>query len=177
MRDLAYYFGYNYPFEDGLRESDDLVGNMYQFYIDESNIISHEITSGVSRIEVYAATGLIDIPYNGITVIDTDNDNTSTWDTGGFANNIPVLSILTRGSILNGKLVIITDINLWNDVYDTDEDGTLNFYDSDNALLALNIMNWLSSPSGLFSSVNWVIVTFVLILLGGITIINKKRKK
>jgi len=92
----------------------------------------------------------------------------------GYANNIPVLSALEGGAIGNGKLVTITDMSIWIDGSDTDGDGEMNFFDSDNEKLALNIINWLSAktiptPIDFFS-----IIT--MLTLASIVIIKRKRK-
>ncbi|MFX0162885.1 MAG: hypothetical protein ACFE68_06130, partial [Candidatus Hodarchaeota archaeon] len=43
-----------------------------------------------------------------------------------------------------GRFVTITDTSLWASVWDFDCDGDLNFYDSDNEILAVNTINWLA---------------------------------
>jgi len=174
LRNLTNHFGFNYPHQDGLRDSDDAVGNTLQFYIDSANIATHDITSGINRIEIYGATGLNESAAGSVTLIDTDDNSTTEWNKGGLANDIPVLSALEGGSLEKGKLVIITDSNIWDNGEDIDSDGLLDFYDSDNAALALNIINWLSvpytptAPLDIFS----IISLFTLFVF----IIYKKRK-
>ncbi|MHA1125605.1 MAG: hypothetical protein ACTSO7_06980 [Candidatus Heimdallarchaeota archaeon] len=82
VRSLFRNFGYDYPYQDGLRDDDDLVGNTLQFYIDTDNIVTHDVTSSVNRIEVYAATGFNETQTGAQNLIDTDNNDTTTWNTG-----------------------------------------------------------------------------------------------
>jgi len=150
MRTIFNNFGYDYPEEDGVRDSDDTVGNTLQFYIDRDNMVTHDITTGVNRIEVYAATGFNETATGATTLIDTDGNDTTTWNTGGIANNIPILSALTGGAAGNGKIVTITDYNLWDSLNDIDSDGDNDFFDSDNERLALNIITMLTLASIVF---------------------------
>jgi hypothetical protein len=174
MRSITNYFGYNYPYESGLNASDNLVGSQFQFYIDESNIVEHEITNGISRLELYGATGLNETPTEAVTLIDTDNDDTTGWEIGGYANDVPVLSILSGGPISKGRLVVITDSSMWIDNVDTDSDSDVNFYDSNHNILGLNIINWLAIKSTKqFSLEIFPIVTFFIF----ITLFIGKRRK
>ncbi len=184
VEDLLNNFEYDCPYRDGLEDSDDTVGTPLQFYIDIDNIVAHDITTDVNRIEIYAGTGFIGTPTGALNLIDTDDNDTTTWETGGLANNITILSAIVGGNAGNGKLVTITDTNIWNSDYDTDGDGDNNFFDSDNEKLALNIITWLtnepivtSTPSTitpLFSVDFFSIIT--LLTFTSIVIIKRKRK-
>ncbi|MFW9972477.1 MAG: DUF4350 domain-containing protein, partial [Candidatus Odinarchaeota archaeon] len=144
MDPLAARFGFNFA-NSVLHDSDEGVGTgiTSQVFYDGPNILPHPITIGVSRVEMYAGDGLIGVPIDEIPIIKTDTDGTATWDSGATAFNVSVLSLLDGGSISAGRVCVIGDCSLWSSS-DTDDDGELNFYDSDNEILAWNIINWLS---------------------------------
>ncbi|UCG02614.1 MAG: hypothetical protein JSW11_01210, partial [Candidatus Heimdallarchaeota archaeon] len=141
---LASLFGYDFA-NNKLNDSDDSVMTGYDFRIsyDDTNLLSHPITDGVSRVEMYAGDGLIAAPINDIPIIITDSDGTAKWDDGTIANAVSVMSVIEGGSIGTGKICILGDSNLWDSAYDADNDGDLDYYDSDNEILAWNTIDWL----------------------------------
>jgi outer membrane protein assembly factor BamB len=130
---------------DMIRDLDEYVGlDTGRPYYDGANLRVHPITSGVSRVEVYKGDGIYRSPIDEIVLISTDLDGTATWYYGEPAPGVPVMSALDGGTAGSGKLVLMTDTNAWDSCHDTDSDGDPNFYDSDNAALALNSIDWLA---------------------------------
>ncbi|MFX1311478.1 MAG: Ser-Thr-rich GPI-anchored membrane family protein [Promethearchaeota archaeon] len=145
MDPLAARFGFDFK-NDAISDSDDGVGtgSSIQLFYDGPNINSHPITDGVSRVEMYAGDGLIAAPGDEIPIIQTDTDGTATWYYEGTpALGVSVMSVLDGGSAGAGKVCVIGDSNIWDSAYDVDSDGDLDFYDSDNEILAMNTINWL----------------------------------
>ncbi|NHJ86519.1 MAG: DUF4350 domain-containing protein [Asgard group archaeon] len=177
MTDLVNRFGFDYPIEEGIRDSDDYVGNSLQFCLNDTNIKEHEITSGITRVEVYAGTGFTTTPSGTTNLLVTDDDDTNTWDdSGDFANNIPMLCALEGYSIDKGKLVISSDFNIWSSSDDADSDGTVDFFDSDNEVLGLNIINWLNTPYTKKLSIEFAF-PLVFVTLGIVLIFVRKTRK
>ncbi|MFX1312552.1 MAG: DUF4350 domain-containing protein, partial [Promethearchaeota archaeon] len=148
MDTLAARFGFDFK-NDAILDSDDNVGtgDSSQIFYDGPNLLSHPITAGVSRVEMYAGDGLIAAPGDETPIIITDTDGTATWYYDGTpALNVSVMSLIDGGSAGAGKVVVIGDCNLWGSAYDLDSDGDLDFYDSDNEILAWNTINWLTPP-------------------------------
>ncbi|MHA1509082.1 MAG: Ser-Thr-rich GPI-anchored membrane family protein, partial [Promethearchaeota archaeon] len=148
MNPLAARFGFVFR-NDAILDSDDDIGGggTGQNYYDGPNILSHPITAGVSRVEMYAADGLIAGPFDEIPIIITDTDGTATWYLAGTpALGVSLMSVVDSGSAGAGKVCVIGDSNLWDSNNDQDGDGVLDFYDSDNEILAWNTINWLTPP-------------------------------
>ncbi|MFX1480317.1 MAG: Ser-Thr-rich GPI-anchored membrane family protein [Promethearchaeota archaeon] len=148
---LAARFGFDFA-NDILDDSDDGLGTGIpsQLFYDGPNILSHPITMGVSRVEMYAGDGLIAVPIDEIPLIKTDTDGTTTWWSDETpALGVSVMSAVDGGSAGEGKVCIIGDCNIWDNAIDTDEDGELNFYDSDNEFLAMNTIYWLTLPDSI----------------------------
>lgn len=125
-----------------LADSDDaLSGGDSNFPFDGNNIYNHSITLLADRIEVYAATGLISVPSGASILVTTDNDDTTTWNGAGPANNIVFAAAATAGQ---GRVVCIGDTNMMSDS-DTDSDGTDNWEDSNTEVFLTNILRWLSA--------------------------------
>jgi len=130
---------------DAIHDTDEYVGgNTYWPYYHGANLLAHPITEGVTRVEMYAGDGIESSPANELRLIVTDSDGTATWDDGSPAYGVPVMSAFVGDTVGSGRLVIITDSNVWDSAYDSDEDGTIDFYDSDNEILALNSIDWLA---------------------------------
>ncbi|MFX0208595.1 MAG: DUF4350 domain-containing protein, partial [Candidatus Hodarchaeota archaeon] len=138
-------FGLDFA-NDLINDSDDhiVTGKTSWIAYDGVNILSHSITLDISRIEMYSGDGLIDSPKGLTPIIVTDSDGTSTWKNGTFASSVSLMNILEGGSAGAGRICVIGDSNLWDNAYDADSDGDLNFYDSDNEVLAWNTIDWLS---------------------------------
>ena len=137
-------FGLDFS-NDLLNDSDDHIipGKTTWIAFEDLNLQSHSITLGISRIEMYSADGLVSNPIEITPIIMSDSDGTSTWKNGTIASSINLMSILEGGSASAGKICVIGDTNLWDNAYDADSDGNLNFYDSDNEILAWNTIDWL----------------------------------
>jgi hypothetical protein len=143
---LTNKFGLDFA-NNRLHDSDDNVVADYDYrlFYNDNNLLPHPITFGISRVEMYAGDGLITTPSDAIPIICTDDDGTATWENGSIASKISVMSILESGYAGIGRLCVIGDSNLWDSAYDADNDGSLDFFDSDNQILALNTINWLST--------------------------------
>jgi len=130
---------------DAICDSDENVGDPSQVYYDGANLLVHPVTKGVDRVEIYAGDGILTAPAEEIPLIVTDYDGTAFW----FSDNSPalgvsVMSAFEGGAIGSGRLIIMTDSNVWDSINDADYDGDVGFYDSDNEVLAINSINWLS---------------------------------
>jgi len=150
------------------------------FYLNHigANIKSHEITTGISRIETYRADGIIGSPKDSRAIITTDDDGTAYWNVQPNypANNVPILSVNEKWNYTYGKIAVLTDCSLLNGISDTDMDGDQNILDSDNEVLALNLFNWLGSESTLESSTQSIYFSFIAIL-GVFVYLTKYRRK
>ncbi|MFX0015701.1 MAG: S8 family serine peptidase [Promethearchaeota archaeon] len=146
MDPLAARFEFDFA-NDRLNDSDDNVvtGYNYRIFYDSTNILSHPITFGVSRVEMYAGDGLVAAPIGEFPIIITDNDGTATWSEGSIASAVSLISVLEGGSAGDGRVCVVGDSNLWDNFSDADSDGDPNFYDSDNEILARNTINWLAT--------------------------------
>ena len=140
---IAERFGIQYA-RSTLIDLDDKVNcEEAYFYLDGGNIGDHEITSNVSRVEVYAADGIISYPCDATLLLVMDEDETAKWADCTPAEGVPLMIAMESGNVDAGKLVTITDSTLWRNDTDTDGDGQANFWDSDNEILALDTINWL----------------------------------
>jgi len=142
---IASRFGISFA-ADGILDTDEYVGGETDWpYYHGANILAHYITDGVTRVEMYAGDGIESSPTNEIQLIITDSDGTATWYYDGSpAYGVPVMSAFVSDTVGSGRLVVIMDSNIWDSADDPDEDGAINFYDSDNEILALNAVNWLA---------------------------------
>ena len=130
---------------DAIHDTDEYVGGKtYWPYYHGANILAHYITDGVTRVEMYAGDGIESSPADEIRLIITDSDGTATWEDGSPAYGVPVMSAFVDATVGSGRLLIITDSNVWSSADDLDEDGAIDFYDSDNEILALNAVDWLA---------------------------------
>ncbi|MEX2739499.1 MAG: DUF4350 domain-containing protein [Candidatus Wukongarchaeota archaeon] len=145
---IAERFGIKYEGDILSDTDDDINGNTYWIALDNDgvneNINHHFITQGIERIELYACDGIPNAPTDNITILKTDGDGTCDWNNGSDALNIPIMVALDGGIIGSGKVVVISECGSFT-TSDTDSDGTINFYDSENELLALNTIKWLAS--------------------------------
>ncbi len=173
---IANTFGYTMAL-DAISDTDENEGNAFWIVFNESNIKSHEITTGISGIEVYAADGIISDPLGAMDLIATDIDDTNEWFGGGFANNVPIASARTNWNDKNSKFVLVTDTNLWSN-QDTDGDGILNINELNNSQLALNIVNWLS-PIVITTTapLQGLYISFIAVFVLLVSFIRIKRRK
>ncbi|MFX1562476.1 MAG: DUF4350 domain-containing protein [Promethearchaeota archaeon] len=137
---ISNVFGIDWHDTDDLEDSDDYITSTDYVIYTGANIGVHAITQGVSRIEMDAGTGLVSIG-SGTALVSTDSDGTATW--GGItpANGVAVLAATTYQL---GRVVCITDFQLFADNYDTDGDGIPHMYEHDNILFTVNTFQWLS---------------------------------
>jgi hypothetical protein len=153
IRALANNFGYDWA-RDDLWDTDDAMNWYYESQIAYTgdNILSHPITYNVSRVEFYAVDGFTTLPVNAERIIVTDWDKTSCWGEGGWYDNwlgadgITLMAVSNYGA---GKVSVVLDSNFMDSVtYPTDEDqdndGVLDYFDSDNDVLLLNTIHWLA---------------------------------
>jgi len=153
IRALANNFGYDWS-RDILWDTDDAMNWYYESHIAYSgdNILSHPITFNVSRVEFYASDGFTTLPTNAERIIMTDWDGTSCWGEGGWwdnwlgADGITLMAVSTYGA---GKVSVVLDGNFmdctaWPLDEDHDNDGVIDYFDSDNDVLLVNTIHWLA---------------------------------
>jgi len=141
-RTIATRFGVNMR-GDGICDYDENVGYLLGPYYSGANILASPITAGVARVEMYGGDGVLSAPSDEIPLIITDSDGSAFWYTDSSpAMGVSVMNAFHGGTAGFGKLIVMTDSNIWDSAYDVDGDGDVNFYDSDNEILALNSMNW-----------------------------------
>ncbi|MFX0114038.1 MAG: DUF4350 domain-containing protein [Candidatus Hodarchaeota archaeon] len=133
-------FGININNTGILQDSDDNVGLPTYIAYTPENSGDHVITDKISRIELYNGSAF-DTISNGSAIFFTDSDGTCTWNNGGIANKTAVIAAIEHQV---GRVVFIAESNFLQAGIDSDGDGTANFYDSDNNLLAMNIFQWLT---------------------------------
>ena len=143
---IAGRFGFTLRF-DWILDSDENLGGYWGWpYYDGANLLTHQVTAGVARVEMYASDGITGAPADEIPLIVTDSDGTAVWYSDSSpALGVSLMSAIDGGTAGSGRLIVITDSNLWDSAYDFDGDGDINFYDSDHEILALNVINWLSA--------------------------------
>jgi hypothetical protein len=100
----------------------------------------HSTKVGVDIVEVYGATGLIQIPVGATPLITTDIDGTATWEGVDPAIGVPVAACNLLGQ---GRIFVLCDSGPIRDT-DVDTDGTSGYFDSDNELFINNAMRWLA---------------------------------
>ncbi len=153
IRDLANNFGYDWA-RDDLWDTDDAMHWYYESQIAYTgdNILSHPITYNVSRVEFYASDGFTTLPANAERIIVTDWDRTSCWGEGGWwdnwlgADGITLMAVSHYGS---GRVSVVLDSNFMDSITypldeDQDNDGVIDYLDSENEVLLLNTIHWLA---------------------------------
>ncbi len=133
-------FGYVRNTTAVLEDSDEYAVNEFwpQFY--PENLQMHSTKVGVDIVEVYGATGLIQIPAGATPLITTDTDGTATWEGVDVASGIPVAAC---NLLEQGRIFVLCDSGPIRDS-DTDSDGTSGYFDSDNEIFVNNAMRWLA---------------------------------
>ncbi|MFX0054322.1 MAG: hypothetical protein ACFFAX_02445 [Promethearchaeota archaeon] len=153
IRALANNFGYDWA-RDTLYDTDDAMIWYYPSGIayTGNSILSHQITYNVSRVEFYASDGFTTLPANAERIIVTDWDMTSCWGAGGWwddylgADGITLMAVSTYGA---GKVSVVLDGNFMDCTSypldeDQDNDGVIDYFDSDNDVLLVNTIHWLA---------------------------------
>ncbi|MFX1606895.1 MAG: hypothetical protein ACFFDD_13455, partial [Promethearchaeota archaeon] len=157
IRALANNFGYDWS-RDTLIDTDDTMRYWVESQIayEGDNILSHPITYNVSRVEFYASDAFTTLPANAERIIVTDWDMTTCWGEGGWFDNwlgadgLTLMAVSVYGA---GKVSVVLDGNFMDfesrdytrDIVDTDIDGEIDYYDSDNDVLLLNTIHWLAN--------------------------------
>ncbi|MFW9805425.1 MAG: hypothetical protein ACFFFK_01690 [Candidatus Thorarchaeota archaeon] len=127
-----------------LYDSDDFnpAGSGYSvIYGGAANIINHSVTLNVNNLETWAGTGLESMPANADSLIVTDTDGTTTYDSITPAAGVTVAAAATYGL---GRVVFIGESDLFSDS-DLDSDGTEAYFDTDSEQFARNCIGWLSA--------------------------------
>jgi len=129
----------------GIQDTDDFVGgnNNWPEYEDD-NIKIHAITVDVNHVEAYLGCGFIETPENSFSFLVTDSDGTAQYAAGPtvITEELPV-GVASHHDM--GRVVTCGDLNTFDSNFDTDIDGTINYFDGDNEIMAKNIMRWLSA--------------------------------
>ncbi|MDO8123007.1 MAG: hypothetical protein Q6364_01310 [Candidatus Hermodarchaeota archaeon] len=109
------------------------------------NFGDHPITAGVSQVETYLGDGLLRYPMESTPLLITDADDLSRYDTSGNVASGVAGLVAFEYHLGLGRIVVSGDGDCWTRA-DTDSDGTTNYFDSDNEILARNIIHWLAHP-------------------------------
>ncbi len=143
--DIAGYFKVTLS-NDPLSDLNDFIGMDYWLYWNRSgNFGDHPITAGVSRVETYYGDGLVRYPMESTPLLITDSDDLSRYDnSGNVASGVAGL-VAFEYQLGLGRIVVSGDGDCWTRA-DADSDGTFNYFDSDNEVLARNIIHWLAHP-------------------------------
>jgi hypothetical protein len=143
--EIAKAFGYEQMIDEALVDSDNYKEHIGHIFLNGDNIKTHTITKTISEVHIIGGGGIIKSPNRAYTIIETDNDNTTSWsESGELANKIPFMSISTIGDMIEGKFAYLVDTNFLHN-YDQDRDGVVNFYESCNDILAINTVCWLAN--------------------------------
>lgn len=144
--DIASYFDVTLSNNPLVDEDNYITMDYWIVWNRSANFGNHPITAGVSHIETYYGDGLVLYPMHGIPILITDADDHSRWMVGmGVASGIAGI-VAFEYELGLGRIVVSGDGNSWTSD-DTDSDGTFNYFDGDNEILARNIMAWLAHPN------------------------------
>ncbi len=145
--DIASYFDVTLS-NDPLADEDDYVG-IWDYWVvwnRSANFGDHPITAGVNHVETYYGDGLVLYPMHGVPILITDADDHSRWDMGGGVASGIAGIVAFEYELGLGRIVVSGDGDSWTRA-DTDSDGTFNYFDGDNEILARNIIDWLAHPN------------------------------
>jgi hypothetical protein len=140
---LANNFGY-YWAKDSLWDTDDAMRTFQpsQIAYTGDNILSHPITTNVSRVEFYASDGFTTLPANAEKLIVSDWDGTSSWGGPGYAaDGVTTMAASRYGS---GRVCVVLDSNFFDGTENTDSSAPNDYYDSENDVLLMNTVHWLA---------------------------------
>lgn len=142
--DLANALGYDLEYEIIYDTDDNEPPNNSpgQPFYDSANIQNHSLTLSVSSVQFYGGTGIISMPAEAVPIIFTDSDGTAQW-----GNTTPVYAMpcYVAGVHGLGRVVVAGEGNFILDDSDADNDGTVNYLDRSNNILARNTIRWLSA--------------------------------
>lgn len=121
------------------------ISDASQVAYEGGNLLSHPITTNVTRVELYASDGFTTLPANAEKIVVSDWDGTSAWrnpDLPGFAaEGVAAMAASKYGS---GKVCVVLDSNFVDGDADSDYTVPNNYHDSDNSILAMNTVRWLA---------------------------------
>ncbi|MHA1512188.1 MAG: hypothetical protein ACTSRX_10775, partial [Promethearchaeota archaeon] len=142
--ELAEKFGVTYDSQIFYDFDDYEVSQIYINFTDPSNIGNHPITEGISDIQIIEGTGLTKIPLNAIPLVMMDADQESYYFFDGLSCGTPAI-VAFDYQYGFGRIVVSGDTTIFSN-YDYMPDGKAQYERLDNAQLARNIINWLSTP-------------------------------
>jgi hypothetical protein len=143
IRALVNNFGYDWA-RDSLWDTDDAMRTYQpsQIAYEGDNILSHPITTNVTRVEFYASDGFTTLPANAEKLIVTDRDGTSSWSGPGYAaEGVATMAVSRYGS---GRVCVVLDSNFVDGTANTDSSAPNDYYDSNNSLILMNTIRWLA---------------------------------
>ncbi|MFX1253688.1 MAG: hypothetical protein ACFFCZ_18900 [Promethearchaeota archaeon] len=147
--DVAREFGYSMNTTFGaLYDSDDNTGQEYWPFYNGANLHNHSLMLGVNRVEFYAGNGFLTMPANAVSIITTDTDGTAKWgEPLSTPGTTPAdgVTVMAASIYEAGRVVVSGDTDFLRNDSDTDSDATNDYYDSDNDVLAVNTIRWLSA--------------------------------
>ena len=138
---LAENFGFFWE-RDSLNDTDNHLNHDTRIYYDGGNILSHSITTGVERVELYASDGFRRLPADAEILIQSDFDGTTFWSNDSSADGAATYAVSPYGS---GKVAVCLDTNIFDGTEDIDGDSDYNYFDSDNSVILMNTVRWLAS--------------------------------
>lgn len=122
-----------------VQDTDDVLAS-YSAY-NQSNFQTHSMMLKVYDVEFDRGGTLIEIPDNGIALITTDDDGTTTYNDGSPANGVVLAAAAGVGL---GRVTVVTDHDFLYPWTDPDTDGIFTYFDADNDLFARNAVRWAS---------------------------------
>ncbi|MFX0108157.1 MAG: hypothetical protein ACFE7R_07730, partial [Candidatus Hodarchaeota archaeon] len=145
--ELALEFGFHFSV-NALVDLDNNYGvsNYWIRWNRVSNFGNHPITSGLSNVTTFLGHGIVQYPGTGVPLLMMDADENSTYQTSGeFSSGTAGIVALEYPWGL-GRIVVTGDSNqFWS--LDFTMDGTEEYYEGDNDLLARNIIDWLAGAT------------------------------
>ncbi|MFW9794170.1 MAG: DUF4350 domain-containing protein, partial [Candidatus Thorarchaeota archaeon] len=111
-----------------------------------SNFGNHPITTGVSNVTTFLGHGIIQYPGTGVPLLMMDADENSTYGSSGnlASGAAAMVAIEYPGGL--GRIVVTGDSNqFWS--LDFSGDGSEEYYEGDNDILARNIIDWLAGAT------------------------------
>jgi len=143
IRALVNNFGYDWA-QGTLWDTDDAMRTFQpsQIAYEGDNILTHPITTNITRVEFYASDGFTTLPANAEKLIVTDWDGTSSWSGPGYAaEGVTTMAASRYGS---GRVCVVLDSNFVDGTSNTDSSAPNDYYDSNNSVLLMNTVRWLA---------------------------------
>jgi hypothetical protein len=143
IRPVAFAFGFVLEGVSYLQDTDEFGSTPTYPIYGTGNLMNHSLTLGVASVQKFVGTGILAQPAHAETIIVTDVDGTADWLNGSAADGVVVMSAMTH---LAGRVVVCGDFNwLRGAPQNADGDGTMDYFDEDNEVLAVNTIRWLSA--------------------------------